>query len=100
MAKLNFAQGFELTLDSGEKKQFRIGLQTVPDELAAHWFVQAHVAPDEEEGEQDDEDEDRKVLVEMAKELGINVGKRWGNKKIEDAIEAAEAKKKAENGGA
>lgn len=48
MAKLNFTQGFELTLDDGEKKQFKAGLQTVPDELVDHWFIQAHVAPSDE----------------------------------------------------
>lgn len=99
MAKLNFAQGFELTLDDGEKKQFKAGLQAVPDELVDHWFIQAHVAPSDDEDENDGDD-DKDVLIAMAKELGLKVDRRWSEEKLTAAIEEAEAKKKAEAGGA
>lgn len=101
MAKLNFASAFELTLDNGEKKTFKAGLQNVPEELVDHWFVQAHVAPDDDEDDDGGEgdDADKAVLIAMAQELGIKANKRWSNSKIEAAIEEAEAKKKAENGG-
>ncbi len=101
MPKLNFEKAFELTLDNGEKKQFRAGLQSVPDELVDHWFVQAHVAPDDDEDDSEGgegDDADKAVLIAMAQELGIKATKRWSNAKIEAAIEEAEAKKKAEGG--
>lgn len=48
MAKLNFSQSFELTLDNGEKQWFKAGLQTIAEDLVDHWYVQAHLAPSEE----------------------------------------------------
>ena len=101
MPKLNFEKAFELTLDNGEKKQFRAGLQTIPEDLAGHWFVQAHVAPDDDEGDSETGEgasDGKAALIAMAEELGLKVDGRWSEDKIAAAIEEAEAKKTAETG--
>ncbi|MDF3936667.1 STY1053 family phage-associated protein [Pseudomonas citronellolis] len=41
MAWLNVLKGFKLNLADGVK-EFEAGLQEIEDELAKHWFVQAH----------------------------------------------------------
>lgn len=100
MAKLNLASAFELTLDNGEKKAFKAGLQTVPEELVDHWFVQAHVAPDDDDADTEAGEgttDGKAALIAMAEELGIKVDGRWSEEKIAAAIEEAEAKK-AETG--
>lgn len=98
MAKLNFASPFELTLDNGEKKTFKAGLQTVPENLVDHWFVLAHVAPDDDTKSDEGSTDDKAALIAMAEELGLKVDGRWSEEKIAAAIEEAEALKKAEGG--
>lgn len=103
MQKLNFEKAFELTLDNGEKKQFRAGLQTVPEELVDHWFVQAHVAPDDDEDDSETGEgasDGKAALIAMAEELGIKVDGRWSEEKIAAAIEEAEANKAGTGEGA
>lgn len=102
MQKLNFEKAFELTLDNGEKKQFRAGLQSVPEELADHWFVQAHVAPDDDADSENGEGatDGKAALIAMADELGLKVDGRWSEEKIAAAIEEAEANKAGTGEGA
>ncbi|WP_448952137.1 STY1053 family phage-associated protein [Labrys neptuniae] len=50
MPKINVARKFTLTLDDGTVKAFAVGLHSVPDEVAAHWYVRAHLL-DEPEAE-------------------------------------------------
>lgn len=41
MAKINVTKPFILNVD-GLHRSFGVGLQTIEDELAGHWYVQVH----------------------------------------------------------
>lgn len=52
MAKINVAKTFTFTHKDGKRQSFAAGAhKDVPDDVAAHWFVQAHLHPSDDESE-------------------------------------------------
>lgn len=43
MPTINVTKAFTLTHDDGAKQSFATGTHEVPDHVAAHWYVKAHV---------------------------------------------------------
>ena len=52
MAKINVTKPFILNID-GLHRSFGVGLQPIEDELAGHWYVQAHSEPVETENKKE-----------------------------------------------
>lgn len=72
MAKINVAKPFLFTHKGGKKQHFGTGVhKDVPDEVAEHWFVKAHLHPADDDVEAQPEDDPKKS--------GGN-GNRGGNK--------------------
>lgn len=45
MIKINVLIAFVLTMADGAQKKFNAGLHEVEEEIASHWYVQAHSEP-------------------------------------------------------
>ena len=47
MPKIHVEKPFTLTHSNGMQQQFRAGAHDVPQDVAEHWYVQAHLAKPE-----------------------------------------------------
>jgi len=54
MPKIHVEKPFTLTHSNGMQQQFRAGGHDVPQEVAEHWYVQAHLAKPESAGQDAD----------------------------------------------
>ena len=79
MAKRNVLKPFKLNTPDGII-DFAAGTQVIDDQYVDHWFVQAHLEQEVQDGEGESEDDEKKRLIAELAAKGINVG---GNIKLE-----------------
>lgn len=73
MAKRNVLKPFKLNTPEGIV-EFVAGTQEIEDKHLDHWFVQAHLEQEVQDGEGESEEDEKKRLIAELAAKGINVG--------------------------
>ena len=98
MVEINVAKPFTLLHRNGDRQHFAAGAHAVDEATANHWYVQEHLASENEAGAAEDDEpsgdgDDKAALLSKAKALGLAVDGRWTVEKIAAAIAEAQAGK-------